>query len=144
MMDIQAAIGLHQLPRVEAYWERRREIWDRYNEAFSGLPVITPAPIDNESKHARHLYTLLLDLENIDITRDQFLDLMTERNIGVGVHYIALHLHPYYQEAYGYREGDFPNAEWISQRTVSLPLSAKISDEDVGDVVDAVRESLVP
>lgn len=139
MMDIQAAIGIHQLPRIEKYWKRRQEIWDRYNEAFQDLPVFTPKSIESNTRHAYHLYTLLLDIDNLKITRDQFLDEMTKQNIGVGVHYIALHLHPYYQNTYGYKRGDFPNAEWISDRTVSLPLSAKLTDEDVEDVIKAVR-----
>ncbi len=140
MMDIQAAIGIHQLPRIEKYRERREEIWNRYNEAFKDLPVFTPAPAGADTRHACHLYTLLLDTDNLIITRDQFLDEMTKQNIGIGVHYIALHLHPYYQQTYGYKRGDFPDAEWISDRTVSLPLSAKLTDEDVEDVIDAVRE----
>jgi len=142
MMDIQAAIGIHQLPRIDKYWKRRQEIWDRYNEEFRNLPVFTPAPIEPDTKHAYHLYTLLLDIDNLKITRDQFLDEMTKHNIGVGVHYIALHLHPYYQETFGYKKGDFPNAEWISERTVSLPLSAKLTENDVEDVNKAVREIL--
>lgn len=142
MMDIQAAIGIHQLPRIEKYWQRRQEIWNRYNEAFNDLPVSTPAPIEPNTKHAYHLYTLLLDVDRLQITRDQFLDEMTKRNIGVGVHYIALHLHPYYQETLGYTRGDFPEAEWISDRTVSLPLSAKLTDGDVEDVIEAVRKVL--
>jgi dTDP-4-amino-4,6-dideoxygalactose transaminase len=140
MMDIQAAIGIHQLPRVDKYWQRRQEIWERYNEAFKNLPLFTPAPIEPDTRHAYHLYTLLLDIDNLKITRDEFLDEMTKRNIGVGVHYIALHLHPFYQERFGYKRGDFPNAEWISDRTVSLPFSAKLTDEDVEDVVEAVEE----
>jgi dTDP-4-amino-4,6-dideoxygalactose transaminase len=142
MMDIQAAIGIHQLPRVNRYWKRRQEIWARYNEAFGDLPVFTPAPIEHGTRHAYHLYSLLLDIANLNlnITRDKFLDEMTKRNIGVGVHYIALHLHPYYQETFGYKRGNFPNAEWVSDRTVSLPLSAKLVDEDVEDVIEAVRE----
>lgn len=140
MMDIQAAIGIHQLPRIEKYWNKRKEIWERYNDAFKGLPVFTPAPIPDYVKHSYHLYTILLDIDRLRITRDEFLNEMTKRNIGVGVHYIALHLHPYYQETYGYKRGDFPNAEWLSDRTVSIPLSPKLTDEDVGDVIDAVRE----
>jgi dTDP-4-amino-4,6-dideoxygalactose transaminase len=140
MMDIQAALGIHQLPRVDKYWLRRQEIWKRYNEAFEGLPVFLPAPVEPDMRHAYHLYTLLLDIDNLKITRDQFLDEMTKLNIGVGVHYIALHLHPFYQETYGYKKGDFPNAEWISERTVSLPLSAKLSDEDVRDIIIAVKD----
>lgn len=140
MMDIQAAIGIHQLPRVEKYWERRKEIWERYNEAFEDLPVFIPAPIPNGVKHSYHLYTFLLDIDKLNITRDEFLYEMAKRNIGVGVHYIALHLHPYYQQKYGYKQGDFPNADWISDRTVSIPLSAKLTDNDVQDVINTVRE----
>jgi len=142
MMDLQAAIGIHQLPRVDKYWKRRREIWNKYNEAFRDLPVFTPAPIEADTRHAYHLYTLLLDTDSLKITRDRFLDGMTKQNIGVGVHYIALHLHPYYQKSFGYKKGDFPNSEWISKRTVSLPLSAKLTDEDVGDVIKAVNRIL--
>ncbi len=142
MMDIQAAIGIHQLPRVNKYWERRRNIWNQYNGAFCNLPVFTPAPVGDNIKHAYHLYTLMLDIDNLKITRDEFLNEMTKNNIGVGVHYISLHLHPYYQKALGCKRGDFPNAEWISDRTVSLPLSAKLTDEDVGDVIETVRRVL--
>ena len=138
MMDIQAAIGIHQLPRVDKYWERRHEIWNQYNEAFKNLPVFIPAPVESNTRHAYHLYTLLLDINKINITRDEFLNEMTNNNIGVGVHYIALHLHPYYQKAFGYKEGDFPNAEWISDRSVSLPFSAKLTDEDIEGVIEAV------
>jgi len=139
MMDIQAAMGIHQLPRIDTYWKRRQEIWNTYNMAFQDLPVFLPAPVPGDVKHSYHLYTLLLDIDRLSISRDGFLEEMTKRNIGVGVHYIALHLHPYYRETYGYREGDFPNAEWISHRTVSLPLSPKLTDQDVQDVIDAVR-----
>ena len=139
MMDLQSAIGVHQLPRVDKYWKRRQEIWNRYNKAFEDLPVFTPAPVEPDTRHAYHLYTLLLDIDHLKITRDQFLDEMTKRNIGVGVHYTALHLHPYYQRKFGYKRMDFPNAEWISDRTVSLPLSAKLIDEDVNDVIETVK-----
>lgn len=140
MMDIQAAIGIHQLPRVEEYWRRRREIWQRYDEAFAGLPLFIPHPPEPETRHAHHLYTILIDIDRIELTRDRFLDEMTRRKIGVGVHYLGLHLHPYYRERYGYKPGDLPNTEWISDRTVSLPLSPKLTDRDVDDVVEAVRD----
>jgi len=142
MMDIQAAIGIHQISRISKYWERREEIWNRYNEAFADLPVITPYLVEPNTKHAYHLYTLLIDIDKSNIPRDRFLEEMTKLNIGVGVHYIALNLHPYYQETYGYRPGDFPNSEWISERTVSLPISAKLTDEDVEDVIKATRSIL--
>ena len=142
MMDIQAAIGIHQLARIEKYWKRRQKIWNRYNNAFKGLPVFTPAPVRADTRHAYHLYTLLLDIDNLKISRDEFLGEMTRKNIGVGVHYIALHLHPYYQQVYGYKKGDFRGAEWVSERTVSIPLSAKLSDEDVNDVIEATQLSI--
>ena len=142
MMDLQAAIGIHQLPRIDKYWKRREEIWTRYNEAFKKMPVFVPVSVETNTRHAYHLYNLLLDIDRIKITRDEFLNEMTKRNIGIGVHYIALHLHPYYQDAFSYKPGDFPNAEWISDRTVSLPLSAKLTDKDVQDVIEAVREIL--
>lgn len=143
MMDIQAAIGIHQFLRIDKYWQRRQEIWNKYNAAFKELPVFIPAPIEANTKHAYHLYTLLLDINKLKITRDQFLDEMTKLNIGVGVHYIAQHLHPYYANTYGYKRGDFPNSEWISERTVSLPLSAKLNNEDVKDVIKAVEKVLL-
>lgn len=143
MMDLQAAIGAHQLKRVDNYWKRREEIWNRYNKAFRGLPIFLPADPEPDTRHAYHLYTLLLDVENLKITRDQFLDEMTKNNIGVGVHYLALHLHPYYQNQFGYKKGDFPDAEWISERTVSIPLSPKLTDADAQDVIDTVKEILL-
>jgi dTDP-4-amino-4,6-dideoxygalactose transaminase len=142
MTDLQASLGIHQLPRIERYRRRRKDIWHAYNNAFQDLPVFLPAPVSHDSKHAYHLYTLILDTGRLRIKRDEFLAKMTAKNIGVGVHYIALHLHPYYRKTYGYKPGDFPNAEWISKRTVSLPLSPKLSDKDVGDVVAAVRSIL--
>lgn len=142
MMDIQAAIGIHQLARIDQYWQRRKEIWQLYNDAFKDLPVFLPEPVGADIRHAYHLYTLLIDIDKTSLSRDRFLEEMTQRNIGVGVHYIALHLHPYYQELYGYRPGDFPNAEWLSERTVSIPLSAKLTDTDLENIINAVKEIL--
>lgn len=140
MMDIQAAIGIHQLPRIDKYWNRRKEIWNKYNGAFKNLPVFLPAPPEKNTRHAYHLYTLLLDVDNLNMTRDEFLEKMSGLNIGVGVHYIALHLYPFYKKTFNLRKGGFPNAEWISERTVSLPISTKLSDKDTEDVIDAVKE----
>ncbi len=142
MMDIQAAIGIHQLTRIEQYWKRREEIWQRYQEEFRGLPVILTAPVEKDTKHAYHLYSLLIDINQTKLTRDDFLNAMTKAKIGVGVHYIALHLHPYYRKVYGYKKGDFKNAEWISARTVSLPMSAKLVDADVDYVIQTVKKIL--
>ncbi|MHB9154923.1 MAG: DegT/DnrJ/EryC1/StrS family aminotransferase [Endomicrobiales bacterium] len=142
MMDLQAALGIHQLARIERCWQRRKEIWDRYNEAFRDLPVFLPAPPEPGTRHALHLYTLLLDTDRLPVSRDEFLSRMTGAGVGVGVHYVALHLHPYYREALDCKPGDCPNAEWISGRTVSLPLSPKLTEEDVADVIAATRSIL--
>jgi dTDP-4-amino-4,6-dideoxygalactose transaminase len=142
MMDIQAAIGIEQMKRVEKYYFRRTEIWKRYDEAFADLPVVTPAPPEPDTVHARHLYTLLVDISKIKMSRDTFQQRLYELNIGTGVHFIAVHLHKYYRETFGFRRGDFPNAEWISDRTISLPLSAKLTDEDVEDAIAAVHSIL--
>jgi dTDP-4-amino-4,6-dideoxygalactose transaminase len=139
MMDIQAAIGIHQLERVEANWQRRQEIWQRYDEAFAGLPVTRPAADEPDTRHAYHLYTLLIEERTARTSRDHFLDGMTRQNIGVGVHYLSIPEHPYYQEAFGWRPEDFPNAMRIGRQTVSIPLSARLSDSDVEDVIAAVR-----
>ena len=140
MMDLQAAIGIHQLKRVNDHWIRRQKIWNRYQEAFSDLPVALPAESDPETRHAYHLYTLLIDGKKTGIERDQFLDAMTKRQIGVGVHYLSIAEHPYYQEAYGWGPEDCPNAMRIGRQTVSLPLSAILTDADVDDVIQAVRD----
>ena len=142
MMDLQAAIGLHQLARVEECWRRRAQVWQRYQEAFATLPLGLPAAVEANSRHAYHLYTVLVDEARTGIARDAFLDAMTAENIGVGVHYLSLPEHPYYQQALGWRPEDYPNAMSIGRQTVSLPLSAKLTDEDAGDVIQAVRKTL--
>jgi dTDP-4-amino-4,6-dideoxygalactose transaminase len=142
MMDLQAALGLHQLDRVEQNLIRRREIWARYDRAFVGLPVRVPQPEEPNTRHARHLYTLLLDIDRLGVGRDEVQMALHRQKIGTGIHYRAVHLHRYYQEAFGYRRGDYPEAEWISDRTLSLPLSPKLTDEDIEDVILATRRTL--
>jgi dTDP-4-amino-4,6-dideoxygalactose transaminase len=140
MMDIQAALGIHQLARVEANLKIRERHWQRYNEAFAEMPeVITPIEEDG-IKHARHLYTILLRTDMLDIDRNQFIEALKAENIGTGVHFVALHLHRYYRETFRYEHGDFPNAEYVSDRTVSLPLSAKITDWDARSVIEGIGE----
>jgi len=142
MMDLQAAIGIHQLRRIEPYWNRRQEIWRQYNGAFAGLPVGLPADPDPNTRHAYHLYTILIDVERTGISRDDFLEAMTAQNIGIGVHYRAIPEHPFYQRSFGWTPEQFPHAMRVGRQTVSLPLSARLSDEDAKDVIAAVRRSL--
>lgn len=140
MMDLQAAIGIRQMPMVEKYSKKRKEIWDKYDSAFKDLPVFIPKEEEKGNRHGLHLYTLLIDTDSISKTRDDILNDLYKENIGTGVHYTALHLHPYYKEKYGYKKGNFPNAEYISDRTISLPLSPKLTDKDVDDVMKAVHK----
>ena len=143
MMDLQAAIGMHQIQRIDRYLARRVHIWQRYDEAFAELPVVRPTLPAPHTRHARHLYTLLIDPVQASLTRDEFIAALHHRRIGTGVHYRAIPEHPVYQQRFGWRPEQFPNARAIGQQTVSLPLSAKLSDEDVEDVITAVREVLL-
>ena len=138
MTDVQASLGLHQLRRYAENLERRKQIWEKYNGAFIDLPLATPED-PKEGKHAYHLYTILLDLKHLKIDREGFREALFQEKIGTGVHYKALHLHSFYSRTYNYKKGDFPNAEYISERTVSLPLSSALCDGDVEDVINAVR-----
>jgi len=148
MTDIQASLGIHQLARLEENLKIRERYWRMYSEAFTELEEITtPAeileePASGNTRHARHLYTILLNLERLAISRWDFVNAMKAENIGTGIHFIALHLHTFYQRNFGYRRGDFSNAEFISDRTVSLPLSPGLTEEDVRDVVKAVKKIL--
>jgi dTDP-4-amino-4,6-dideoxygalactose transaminase len=142
MMDLQAAIGLHQLSRIRVNLKRRNEIWHRYGEAFHDLPIGRPAPDEPDTVHARHLYTLMIDEERCGISRDEFMRRLHRMNIGTGVHYLGIHLHPYYRERFGYRPEDFPNATWISERTVSIPLSPHLAEADIQDVIEAVHSAI--
>jgi len=142
MTDMQAAIGIHQLKRVEPFWHRRQEIWECYNQAFADLPIGLPADPEPETRHAYHLYTIMVDEARTGISRDAFLEAMTAHNIGVGVHYMSIPEHPYYQQTFGWMPEDYPHAMGIGRQTVSLPFSAKLSDADVEDVIETVRRVL--
>ncbi len=138
MMDLQAAIGLHQLERVDDNWRRREEIWRHYQRELAGLGLGLPADPEPGTRHAHHLYTLLVDPERVGIDRDAFLDAMTSHGIGVGVHYLSLSSHPYYRDALGWHDGMVPTAARIGSQTVSIPLSPALTDDDVADVIEAV------
>ena len=138
MTDIQAALGLHQLRKLPQFQARRREIVQRYNEAFSRFEELQTPVERPEVEHAWHLYVLRLNLERLKISRNQFIEELKARNIGTSVHFIPVHLHPYYRDRYGYKPEDFPVAYREYQRIVSLPLYPRMSDQDVQDVIDAV------
>jgi dTDP-4-amino-4,6-dideoxygalactose transaminase len=142
MMDIQAAMGIHQLARVEKNWLRRQKIWHHYNQAFADLPITLPADPAPNTRHAYHLYPIQIDEQRTNISRDAFLDAMTAENIGVGVHYLSLPEHPYYQKNFGWKPKDYPNAIKIGRQSVSLPLSTTLKSRDIEDVILATRKSL--
>jgi len=142
MMDLQAAIGMHQIERIEPYWQRRLEVWNRYLDAFADLPVTLPAPFADDERHALHLFTLLVDEAEAGISRDRMLVALHEQNIGTGVHYRSIPDLQVYRERFGWRSEDWPHARHIGDRTLSLPLSAKLTDGDVDDVIAAVRGTL--
>ncbi len=136
MMDLQAAVGIHQLSRVEQAWERRREIWQHYQEAFDNSPVGMPSDPEPDTRHGHHLYTVTISADACGVSRDEFLTRMQESRIGVGVHYQCLAEHPYYMERFGWRAADFPVASAFGASTVSLPLSARLTDAEVNYVID--------
>lgn len=142
MTDVQAAIGIRQLAKVDGWLQRRREIWARYDEAFADLPCLRPAPEEAETVHARHLYTLLIDEATAGITRDQFLQTLHRNGIGCGVHYRSLHVHPYYRKRFGFKPDDFPNAYYVGEHTASIPLSPHLTGEQVERIIGVVRATL--
>jgi len=140
MMDLQAALGVVQLKKFPVMQKRRAVIWQRYLEAFKDLPLMLPAPAESDTVHAQHLFTVLANLSKLRVDRNQILQALHKENIGVGVHFISLHVHPYYRKRFGFKKRDFPNALYHSDRTISLPLSSRLTNQDVDDVIAAVRK----
>lgn len=136
LTDIQAAIGINQLPRLDHWIDQRAALWERYDELLADLPVGLPPGPAPDTRHARHLYQVLVDPA---ISRDHVLAVLTEHKIGTGVHYRGVHLHPYYRERYGLDPDALPVATDISERTLSLPLSPKLTESDLEDVTEALR-----
>jgi dTDP-4-amino-4,6-dideoxygalactose transaminase len=144
MTDLNAAIGLAQLRKLDARHERRAQIWRRYDAAFEELPCRLPPPEEEGTVHARHLYTLQIDELRTGLARDAFMRALHERGIGTGVHYRAVHTLAFYRERFGLAPKDLPVAWRIGEQTVSLPLQASLTDDEVERVVTAVREVLHP
>jgi len=138
MTDIAAAMGIAQLRKANMMFEKRRAIAQTYNTVFLNLPQLQIPHNDARHQHAWHLYMLRLNLESLNINRAQFYDELKKRNIGASVHFIPLHIHPYYRDLYGYKPEDFPVAYREYMREISLPIYSKMSKEDVQDVIDAV------
>ena len=140
MTDIQAALGIHQLRRLDSFIEARQRYARLYDKAFADLGEVATPVNHPDRNHVYHIYVIRLCLERLAIDRAQFMDELRSHNIGASVHFIPVHLHPFYQERFGYRRGDFPQAEATYDRIVSLPLYPRMTEIDVHDVIRAVRQ----
>ncbi len=140
MTDVAASIGIHQLKQANAFQQRREWIADKFNEAFVDLPMTTPFVARPDDTHAWHLYVLQLDLDKITVNRDTFIELMAKENIGTSVHFIPLHLQPYWRDRYNYQAEDYPVALDVFNRAMSLPIYPKMTDDDVQNVINAVKK----
>lgn len=140
MSDVAAAMGLVQLKKATRMLERRRGIACRYSDAFKGLEQVQIPTVREDCEHAWHLYMLRLNLETLGIDRHRFIEELKSRGIGTSVHFIPLHVHPYYRDMYGYRPSDFPVALSQYQREISLPIYSRMSDVDVDRVISLVAE----
>ncbi len=140
MTDIQAALGLWQLKKLPGFEERRRAVVALYDQAFAQEDALETPVERPEVEHAWHLYVLRLRLEALRIDRDQFIEELTNRNIGTSVHFIPIHLHPYYRDKYAFTPESYPIAYSNYRRMISLPLNVRLSDADVADVIEAVRD----
>jgi dTDP-4-amino-4,6-dideoxygalactose transaminase len=131
-------LGISQLKKIETFIERRRQIIEEYNRAFETIECLT-TPYEREGVFsAFHLYVLKIDFEKINKTRTQVMEELKAKGIGTQVHYIPVHLLPYYRENFGFKEGDFPRAEHYYHRCLSIPLYPRMTDEDVQKVIDAI------
>ena len=140
MTDIQASLGLHQLRRLRSFGQRRSEIAHRYNQVFSAVPTLEIPARRPEVDHAWHIYPLRLRVSHLGISRNDFIRELHARRISTSVHFIPIHLHPYYRDRYGFEPGDFPVAYREYQRMLSLPIYPRMTDQDVEDVIEAVLE----
>lgn len=140
LTDPQAALGLVQLAKCEEMWWRRVEIAEKYDKALGLLEAYRTPRVAPEVQHAWHLYVILVQPSALSIHRDQVIEELRQRGIGTSVHFIPLHLHPYYQRVWGYRGGEFPVAEDYFERCISLPIYPGMTNDDVRYVIEALRE----
>jgi len=139
LTDVAAALGVVQLRKCDGFWASRRRLAARYHELLAGTPEVRVPAVRPDVEHAWHLYVVQLDSERLAIGRDAFIAALKERKIGASVHFIPLHLHPFYRDTFGYKPGDFPVAYGAYQRIISLPLYPRMTDADLGDVAEAVH-----
>lgn len=139
LTDIQCALGISQLKKVSQWSRRRQKIARQYDEAFRGLPLC-PLKVSSDVSHAYHLYVVLLESQKLSASRDEIFQALRAEGIGVNVHYIPVHLHPFYRQTLGTKPGDCPRAERAYESMLTLPLFAGMTDQDVSDVIEAVKK----
>ncbi|HXH08788.1 MAG TPA: DegT/DnrJ/EryC1/StrS family aminotransferase [Alphaproteobacteria bacterium] len=139
LTDVAAALGIQQLKKCDRFWEQRQRCAAWYNEGLKDVPEIDVPYVAPGVQHAWHLYVIQLNLERLRINRHQFFARLRQENIGASVHFIPLHLHPYYRDTFGYRPADFPTASAVFERIISLPIYPKLTAADVQRVIDTVR-----
>ncbi len=139
MPDLLASLGRTQLKKADRFLQQRLAIAERYNAAFAGIAELeTPPQLSPEAKHSWHLYILRLRSGCLNLDRGEFIEALKKEGVGVSVHYIPLHLHPFYRRSYGYAPGDFQQAEDAYSRCLSLPIYPAMSDAEVEQVIGAV------
>ena len=142
MSELHASLGIHQLDKLESFQKRRREIVKLYNIELQDFDEITIPYVKNNIKHSWHLYVIQLNLENLKVDRDYIYKALREENIGVTVHYIPVHYHSYYQRKFGLKRGILPKIEWLFPRLLTIHLFPKMTDDDVFDVISALKKIL--
>ena len=140
MTDLQAALGIHQVARLKHFNALRARYARMYDEAFADLEEVVTPTVSTHVVHARHLYTILLNIGKLTLTRAEFIQELKRHNIGATVHYVPIHLHPYYRQRFRWTSDMYPNATWVYERTVTLPLYPRMTEGDVRDVIEAVRD----
>ena len=140
LTDLQAALGLRQLAKCQGMWECRMALAERYRRGLETLDAFRVPQVSSDVQHARHLFVILVDPDVLRIHRDLVIEELRQRGIGTSVHFIPLHLHPYYQKRWGYRAGQFPVSEHYFERCISLPLYPGMADDDADRVLEALRD----
>lgn len=140
MTDISAVIGIEQMKKLNKFLFKRREYARMYTDEFMTIDEIRTPYIDPNGEHSWNLYSVLLDISKLSISRDAFIEELKKFSIGASVYFLPLHMHPYYRDTYGFQKGQFPNAEWVYERILSLPLSPKMAESDVRYVARIVKK----
>lgn len=140
MSDLQASLGLHQLPRLNNFIEERKVICQQYNGAFRDIEEIIIPKFSQYAGHAYHLYIIILDIDHLKVLRDEFVNALKKENIGAGIHFKSLHIQPYYKNTFKLKDSILPNALYLSERILSLPMYPKMTQYDVDTVIKAVKK----